>query len=108
MTNENTTTPSPAKLLVELNALVADVDKMMTGSFTGHSAQAYEGVRERCAAIRTSLGEAYGDARDTLAAGAKDADRAIRANPYQSIAIAAGVGLLVGGLIGVILARRDA
>ncbi len=42
----------------------------------------------------------YEGAKQRVVAGAKSTDQAIRANPYQSLAIAAGVGLLVGVLLG--------
>ena len=38
--------------------------------------------------------------RDITHHRAQCTDQAIRANPYQSLAIAAGVGILVGVLIG--------
>ena len=44
----------------------------------------------------------YDGARKRVVAGAKCTDEAIRENPYQSLAIAGGVGLLVG----LLLARR--
>lgn len=46
------------------------------------------------------LGEVYASAKKNISAGAQHTDEAIRANPYQSMAIAVGVGLLIGVLIG--------
>ena len=40
------------------------------------------------------------EAKQRVAAGARCTDEAIRANPYQSLAIAAGVGVVVGVLLG--------
>jgi ElaB/YqjD/DUF883 family membrane-anchored ribosome-binding protein len=42
--------------------------------------------------------------RDKAVAGAKATDKAVHENPYKSIAVAAGVGVLLGFL----LARRHA
>jgi ElaB/YqjD/DUF883 family membrane-anchored ribosome-binding protein len=45
------------------------------------------------------LTEAYGKARKSVVAGARYTDETIRTHPYQSLAIALGVGVLVGALI---------
>lgn len=42
---------------------------------------------------------AYQAAQDKAISGAKATDRAIRANPYSSLGIAFGAGLLLGVLI---------
>lgn len=46
---------------------------------------------------RTKMG--YAAAQEKVLAGAKKTDRYIHKNPYQSIGIALGVGLLLGFLI---------
>lgn len=73
---------------------------MMASSITENTGEAIETLRARFHAAKvrlTALGE---NARDKVVAGAKCTDESIRANPYQSIAIAAGVGLLIGVLFG--------
>jgi ElaB/YqjD/DUF883 family membrane-anchored ribosome-binding protein len=50
--------------------------------------------------IPASVAEAFAGARKRALAGAKSADTAIRGNPYQATAIAAGIGLLLGVLVG--------
>ncbi len=59
-------------------------------------------ARKRLAAALESGREMYGRVRDKAVEGAKVADQTVRENPYQSIAIGVGVGVLVGYL----LARR--
>ncbi len=73
---------------------------MMGDSLSEHSADAVGALRARYDAAAERLGEMYEGAKQRVTAGAKCTDAAIRANPYQSLAIAAGVGLLVGVLLG--------
>jgi ElaB/YqjD/DUF883 family membrane-anchored ribosome-binding protein len=43
--------------------------------------------------------EIYGNVRDKAVEGAKVADKTVRENPYQAIAIGVGVGAILGFLI---------
>jgi ElaB/YqjD/DUF883 family membrane-anchored ribosome-binding protein len=55
-------------------------------------------ARKRLAAALESGKEMYGRVRGKAAEGAKAADQTVRDNPYQAIAIALGVGALIGFL----------
>jgi ElaB/YqjD/DUF883 family membrane-anchored ribosome-binding protein len=55
-------------------------------------------ARNRLKAAMDATGEVYTRVRDQAVAGAKKTDKMIRANPYQSLGIAFGVGALVGYL----------
>jgi ElaB/YqjD/DUF883 family membrane-anchored ribosome-binding protein len=57
-------------------------------------------ARKRLAAALDSAKEIGGRVRDQAVAGAKVADQTVRENPYQAIAIAVGVGALMGYLMG--------
>lgn len=87
-------------LLNDLRALVAEAEKMMGEAKPEASADVLGGMRMRYEAAQERLGEMYRATRQRVVAGAKCTDAAIRANPYQSIAIAAGAGLLLGILLG--------
>ncbi len=100
MKNNKTTAQTPKDLLNDLQALVAEAEKMMGDSITEHTADAVGALRARYDAAQERLGDLYEGARKRVVAGAKCTDEAIRENPYQSMAIAAGVGLLVGVLLG--------
>lgn len=100
MKNNKTTAQTPKDLLNDLQALVAEAEKMMGESISEHTADAVSALRVRYDAAAERMGEIYEGARKRVVAGAKCTDEAIRENPYQSIAIAAGVGLLVGVLLG--------
>ena len=60
-------------------------------------------ARKRLAAALEGSKEMYGRVKDKAVEGAKATDKAVRENPYQSIAIAVGVGALIGYLV----ARRS-
>lgn len=98
--NKDSAAQTPKELLAELQTLVVEAEKMMGDSLSEHTGDAMTALRERFDATQERLGEIYEGAKKRVVAGAKHTDEAIRANPYQSIAIAAGVGLLVGVLLG--------
>jgi ElaB/YqjD/DUF883 family membrane-anchored ribosome-binding protein len=95
-----TTAQTPKDLLNDLHALVTEAEKMMGDSLTEHTADAVGALRTRFDAAQERLGHLYAGAKQKVVAGAKCTDEAIRANPYQSLAIAAGAGLLIGVLLG--------
>jgi ElaB/YqjD/DUF883 family membrane-anchored ribosome-binding protein len=96
----DTTAQSPKDLLNELQSLVAEAEKLIGDSDSEHNEGAFSALRSRFDATQERLGELYTGARKKVIAGAKYTDETIRANPYQSIAIAAGIGLLIGVLVG--------
>ena len=100
MKNNKDAAHTPKELLSELQALVLEAETMMADSLTEHSTEALGNLRARFGAAQERFGELYDGAKKKVVAGAKYTDETIRANPYQSLAIAAGVGLLVGVLLG--------
>jgi len=98
--NNLETTHTPKELVSEMQALLAEAQSMMTDSVSEHSSEAVEALRQRFAAAQERFAETYEKAKTKIVAGAKATDATIRENPYQSIAIAVGVGLLLGMLIG--------
>lgn len=100
MKNNKVSTQSPQELLSELRNLVVEAEKMVGASISEHTADAVSALRSRYHAAQERIGEIYEDSRKKVVAGAKYTDKTIRDNPYQTIAIAAGVALLVGVLLG--------
>lgn len=99
-TNTETAAGTPGELLDELHTLVAEVEKLGDAPAGEHAAAVLDGLRERYDTARDRLSELCACTRKGVAAGARCADEAIRTHPYQSLAIAAGAGLLVGALVG--------
>lgn len=59
-----------------------------------------DALRARYENVSKRLTDFYSTARKRFVAGAKYPDTTIRENPYQALAVAAGLGLLVGVLLG--------
>jgi ElaB/YqjD/DUF883 family membrane-anchored ribosome-binding protein len=92
---------TPKELLSELKALVAEAETVMGDSATAdESGESMGGIRARFEAAQERFSELYDGARQKVVDGARYTDTAIRENPYQALAIAAGVGVLVGVLVG--------
>jgi ElaB/YqjD/DUF883 family membrane-anchored ribosome-binding protein len=100
MKNNKNTAQSPKELLHDLHALVAEAEKLVGDSVTEHSAEVVDSLRDRFSDAQERLTEAYAGARKKVIAGAKYTDTTIRENPYQALAVAAGLGLLIGVLLG--------
>jgi ElaB/YqjD/DUF883 family membrane-anchored ribosome-binding protein len=99
MKNNQDFNPS-AEFLADLKALVAEAEAMAAQADAPHSAELLDSMRARFVAVQEQFSEAYAGARKKVVAGAKYTDATIRANPYQALAIAAGVGVLIGVLVG--------
>ena len=91
---------SPKDLLDDLHTLVTEAEKVLSDSNSNQSGETISALRARLDAAQARMAELYSVAKQRAIAGAKLTDHAIRENPYQSIAVAAGVGLLVGFLLG--------
>jgi ElaB/YqjD/DUF883 family membrane-anchored ribosome-binding protein len=89
------------KIITDLKVLSRDAEAVLQAT----AGQAGDKMTE----LRQKLGHALESAKDTChrfeekaIAGAKAADKTIRAHPYESMGVAFGVGLLIG----VLVARR--
>jgi ElaB/YqjD/DUF883 family membrane-anchored ribosome-binding protein len=100
MNNNPDTAPTAKDLLNELQALVVEAETLMAGSLSEHTTEARDQLRARFRAAQERLGEICDGAKQKVVAGAKYTDATIRENPYQSLAIALGLGVVLGVLIG--------
>ncbi len=100
MKNNKDTTETSDELLHDLQTLIADAQALVARSATDLSTEAIDALRARFAAARERVTDAYAEARKKIVAGARYTDETIRENPYQSLAVAAGIGLLVGIIVG--------
>ena len=99
MKNNKDIARTPSELLDDLRNLVADTKTMVADSVTEHSGEAFSALSERFGAAQERVTELYDGARKKVVAGAKCTDATIREYPYQSLAVALGVGVIVGALI---------
>jgi ElaB/YqjD/DUF883 family membrane-anchored ribosome-binding protein len=98
--SETTTTQKPEALLTDLRALVTEAEQMFSDAVHPDDAEAVTSLRARFDAAQERLSDFYANTKKNVSAGARYTDDAIRANPYQSLAIALGAGLLIGALLG--------
>ncbi len=98
MKNNRTNTRTSAELLDDLRLLVADTKSLVANSVADHSEDALAALGERYEAAHERFTELYDGAREKVVAGAKSTDASIRAHPYQAVAIALGVGVLIGAV----------
>jgi ElaB/YqjD/DUF883 family membrane-anchored ribosome-binding protein len=94
---------STDKLMDDLRAVVADAEELLkaTAAQTGERvdkvrAKAEESVRAARARIQEMGDSAHAQAREA----AREVDQQVRENPWTAVGIAAGVGLVLGILIG--------
>jgi len=89
---------STEKLLQDLKAVVRDGEQLLragASELTDRGAAA----RERLAAALEVAKETGRRLQEQTVAGAKATDHFIRENPYQSIGVAFGIGMLFGVLV---------
>lgn len=100
MKNNKDAAHTPKELLAELKTLVAEAETMMADSLSEHTSEAIASLRDRFNSAQERFSEMYDSTKKKVVAGAKYTDNTIRENPYQSIAVALGVGVLLGLVIG--------
>jgi ElaB/YqjD/DUF883 family membrane-anchored ribosome-binding protein len=96
----DTYTRTSKEILTEIQTLIAEAETMAASSLSDHSTEALDNLRARFGAAQERFGEIYEGAKIKVVAGAKCADATIRENPYQSIAVALGLGVILGVIIG--------
>jgi ElaB/YqjD/DUF883 family membrane-anchored ribosome-binding protein len=96
---EDPTQVSREKVAEDLRALIRDAEELLKAGVGDASGKTAE-IKAR---LQASVEQAKATAKqleDKAIAGAKAADRVIRAHPYESMGIAFGFGLLFGMLVG--------
>lgn len=91
------------KLMADLRLVVADAEELLR-STAGQAGEGAAELRDKVKATLARARDSLADAQETALAKAKAAGRAaddyVHDNPWRSIGIAAGFGLLIGLLIG--------
>jgi ElaB/YqjD/DUF883 family membrane-anchored ribosome-binding protein len=94
---------STAKLIDDLRVVVADAEALLAATANDASEPGRE-VRGRASAAieeaRARLEELESEIRSRAKAAAEDAGRFVREKPWQSVGVAAAVGVVVGMLLG--------
>lgn len=85
----------------DLRNLISEAEEVLrSDNLSRHSGNAIAGLRQQLRTAQDELANVYDDARRKVASGARTADVAIRANPYQSLGMVFGIGLVAGVLLG--------
>jgi ElaB/YqjD/DUF883 family membrane-anchored ribosome-binding protein len=87
------------KLADDLHALVSDAEALLRAT-AGQAGEKAQEAREKAEESLQSLRERLSDLEDHVKGRAKQVDTYVRDNPWQALAIAGGVALLVGILMG--------
>ena len=106
MKNETRTVHTPKELRDELKALLNEAKTMMSDTASDSPADAFDDLRANLSTDERRLVDAYTEAKDKVVARAKYTNTTIHEKPYQSLAIALGVGALAGAAIAGVLAAR--
>jgi ElaB/YqjD/DUF883 family membrane-anchored ribosome-binding protein len=88
---------STEKLIKDLRTVTRDAEALVEATAGDVSDRARE-ARQRLTEALDSAKASCETLKEKATAGAKAADKVIRDNPYQSLGIAFGVGLLIGVL----------
>ena len=102
MSTENTVA-SQEKLVSDMKAVIADAEDVLkaTADQTGEKIASLRArIQERLHAARVRLADAEAVLREKTRAMAKATDAYVHENPWKSIGVAAGVGFLVGFILG--------
>jgi ElaB/YqjD/DUF883 family membrane-anchored ribosome-binding protein len=86
------------QLLAELEAVVAEAEHVLKHATSGGD-DLLGALRDRYALAADRMASLYAKTRDKVAIGARQADAAIRTNPYTSVGMALAVGVAVGFFI---------
>jgi ElaB/YqjD/DUF883 family membrane-anchored ribosome-binding protein len=96
-------TANTDKLIADMKVVVADAEDLLraTASQAGEKVTELRGkIQDHLATARASLADAQVAVVDRAKQAGRVADDYVQANPWRSVGVAAGVGLLVGLLIG--------
>lgn len=94
------TNETPEQIVEHISQLMAEAEALLTGPVAERAGEKVNDLRARFGDLQAKASSVYTDARKKVVAGAKQTDETIRSHPYESLAIALGVGVLLGALIG--------
>ena len=96
--------PKVDELISDITQLMDEAEQMLVESTSHHAEPQVELLRSQFPPEKENVGACFAalcsSANHALSDGARRADRAIRQNPYQSLLIALGAGLVWGLLRG--------
>jgi ElaB/YqjD/DUF883 family membrane-anchored ribosome-binding protein len=95
----NTNSATADKLAADLKTVANDAEELLS-ELTDDASDKAQAARERLIAAIQDAKRTCDRLQDKAREGLQATDETIRSHPYQSIGIAAGVGVLIGFLLG--------
>ena len=108
MTRSNSETMKK-KLLADFNAVMSDADQLLqlVTEEGGDKANAFRGkVEHKLSAAKQKLFDLEDAVMEKTKATAHATDEYVHENPWQTVAVAAGLSAAIGAAIGMLLSRR--
>lgn len=99
MKTSSDTKHTPEELIAQINHLMEEAEALLVGPAAEKIGDKVSDLQHRLRNAQERLGEIYSNARDKVVDGAKATDKTIRSHPYESLAVALGVGVLLGALL---------
>lgn len=99
----DTTQVSKDKLIADFRTVVADAEELLkvTAGQAGDKAVELRGrLQEHLTVAKEKLADAQAAAAEKTKAAARATDDYVHENPWRAVGVAAGIGLVVGLLIG--------
>ena len=93
-----TTELNSDRLVTDLKCVIRDAEELMAATANVAGEKAHE-LRERLGRTLDAAKAACRRLQERAVGGVKATDKVIRANPYQSIGVAFGIGILMGVLV---------
>jgi ElaB/YqjD/DUF883 family membrane-anchored ribosome-binding protein len=90
---------SPEEMVEHISRLMTEAEALMAGPVTDRAGEKINELRARFESLQSKAASAYNDARKKVAAGARATDDTIRSHPYEALAVALGIGVLLGALV---------
>ncbi len=84
------------QLITNISKLMDEAEEMLSESSSQHAEETVQLLRERDYEPNYPMAARYAATRAKLAGAGRHTDKVIRSYPYESVAMALGVGLLLG------------
>ena len=91
------------KLMADLRVMIADAEELLrvtADQASGSAAEVRGRIQGRLQQARAELAQLQGAAIAQVKAAGHAADEFVHENPWKSVGVAAGIGLVIGLLIG--------
>ena len=94
--SQNGPAKNPDDLIANISQLMAEAEAMLSDSTSQHAEEKIELLRSRYEEAESRLAAHYAAAQQKVAAVGRRTDATIRAYPYETAAVALGLGVLLG------------